>query len=340
MSFCKKDAAEVAFDFGDLIAKSEKMRLVFEMAGQVARRDSTVLLVGESGTGKELLARAIHQNGPRRANPFVPINCGAIPETLIESELFGHLKGSFTGALTDRIGKFEAADGGTAFLDEINELSSDVQVKLLRVIQEREIDKVGYPRPIKINIRIVAASSRNLRSLTEGGRFREDLFYRLSVATVTLPPLRERPEDIPLLAKRFFAKCCGKYTLPPVSLAPGALKILMKYAWPGNVRELENVIECLVVFAKGSVIRPEDLPVEVRNPRPRIHRLNLELPENGITFAEIEEEIFRQALERHGWNQSRAARYLNITRQTLIYRMQKYSIRPPAEKAAKRESRA
>lgn len=334
------DFAETVFRFGNLVARAQKMRHIFELAAQVARRDSTVLLTGESGTGKELLARAIHQNSPRQASPFVTINCGAIPETLIESELFGHLKGSFTGALTDRIGKFEAANGGTAFLDEINELTPSMQVKLLRVIQEREIDKIGHPQPIKVNVRILAASSRNLGNLRENRQFREDLFYRLSVATINLPSLRERKEDIPLLVKHFLAKYCSRYNLPLVSVAPEALKILMEYSWPGNVRELENAAECLVVFAKRKVVKPEDLPAEIREAKPRITKLNLELPEDGITLEEIEKEILLRALEKHGWNRSRAARYLNITRQTLIYRMQKYSIRPSTAQSTRRRAKS
>ena len=195
-----RDFADTAFRFENLIGQARKMRAVFDVATQVARRDSTVLLTGESGTGKELLAKAIHQNSLRAKKPFITINCGAIPESLIESELFGHRKGSFTGALADRVGKFEAANEGTVFLDEIGDLTPSLQIRLLRVIQEREIDKIGYPHPIKVNVRILAATHRNLKALVEDGQFREDLFYRLSVVTVHLPPLRERKEDIPILA--------------------------------------------------------------------------------------------------------------------------------------------
>lgn len=326
-----REFAETGFRFENLIGRSRKMRDLFDLALQVASRDSTVLLTGESGTGKELLAKAIHQNSQRRGKSFVTINCGAIAETLIESELFGHRKGSFTGAVADRAGKFEAASEGTVFLDEISELKSNLQVKLLRVIQEREIDKIGYPHPIKVNVRILAATNRDLRNLVEDGQFREDLFYRLSVITINLPPLRERREDVPLLVEHFLAKYCGRYNLPPVSFSEEALGILLQHNWPGNVRELENVIEHLVVVGKSGVIKPEDLPAEIRQARPRIANVKLELPEDGISLEDVEKEILLQALEKHNWNQTHAAKYLNITRKTLIYRMEKYGILPPSQ---------
>ncbi|MFQ5740807.1 MAG: sigma-54-dependent transcriptional regulator [Acidobacteriota bacterium] len=325
-----RDFADTGFRFESLVGRSRKMRDVFDLALQVARRDSTVLLTGESGTGKELLAKAIHQNSLRRTKPFVTINCGAIPETLIESELFGHRKGSFTGALSDRTGKFEAANEGTVFLDEVSELQPSAQVKLLRVIQEREVDKIGHPHPVKVNVRILAATNRNLRNLIEDGQFRDDLFYRLSVVTINLAPLRERKEDIPLLVEHFLRKYCRRYDLPLVSVEEEAEKVLVQYNWPGNVRELENVIEHLVVLGKGEVIRPEHLPAEIRQAKPRIANVALALPEDGISLEEVEKEILLQALEKHNWNQTRAAKYLNITRKTLIYRMEKYGISSPA----------
>ncbi len=327
-----RDFAETAFRFENLIGNSRKMRDVFEVATQVARRDSTVLLIGESGTGKELMAKAIHQNSLRAKKPFVTINCGAIPENLIESELFGHRKGSFTGALTDRVGKFEAANEGTVFLDEIGDLTTNLQIRLLRVIQEREIDKIGHPHPIKVNVRIIAATHRNLRTMVDDAQFREDLFYRLSVVTITLPPLRERREDIPLLVEHFLKKHCSRYQIPMVALSDEAQDVLAQHNWPGNVRELENVIEHLVVLGKGEVIKPEHLPASLRQAKSRISNISLKLPDEGISLEEVEKEILLQALEKHDWHQTKAARYLNISRKTLIYRMEKYGLIPTNEK--------
>lgn len=329
-----RDFVDTAFRFENIVGASKKMRDIFDVALHVAGRDSTVLLTGESGTGKELLAKAIHQNSLRASKPFITINCGAIPENLIESELFGHRKGSFTGALADHSGKFEAASQGTIFLDEIGELPVNLQVRLLRVIQEREIDKIGFPKPIPINVRIIAATNRDLRTLIEDGQFREDLFYRLSVVTVELPPLRERREDIPLLLQHFLRKHCERYELAIPSLTDDATDLLMRYTWPGNVRELENAIERLVVLGKSDVIRTEDLPTQIRQAKSRVSAINLKLPDEGIDLEEVEKEILIQALERHEWNQTRAARYLNISRKTLIYRMEKFGLTQASDGAA------
>lgn len=330
--------SETAFRFENLVAGSRKMRDVFTLAAQVARRDSTVLVTGESGTGKELIAKAIHQNSLRAAKPFITVNCGAIPENLIESELFGHRKGSFTGALADRIGKFEAANEGTVFLDEIGELPLNLQVRLLRVIQEREIDKIGFPKPVPVNVRIIVATNRNLRTFMEDGQFREDLFYRLSVVTIELPPLRERRDDIPLLLMHFLKKHCARYQLVMPALNDDALDLLTRYDWPGNVRELENVVEHAVVLGTSETIRAEDLPVHIRNTASRVSSIALKLPDEGIDLEEIEKEILLQALEKHRWNQTRAALYLNISRKTLIYRMEKFSLVPPASLRSQAES--
>ncbi len=321
-----RDFADTAFRFENIVGASKKMRDVFDVALQVARRDSTVLLTGESGTGKELLAKAIHQNSLRASKPFITINCGAIPENLIESELFGHRKGSFTGALADHVGKVETANQGTVFLDEIGELPTNLQVRLLRVIQEREIDKIGFPRPVPVNVRIIAATNRDLRARIDDGQFREDLFYRLSVVAIELPPLRERRDDIPLLLQHFLRKHCEHYKLSIPSLTDDAVDLLTRYAWPGNVRELENVIERLVVLGQSNVIHSEQLPLEVRQAKSRVSTINLKLPDEGIDLEEIEREIIVQALERHDWNQTRAARYLNLSRKTLIYRMEKFGL--------------
>jgi two-component system NtrC family response regulator len=261
----------------------------------------------------------------------VTINCGAIPENLIESELFGHRKGSFTGAMTDRVGKFEAGNEGTIFLDEIGDLTQNLQIRLLRVIQEREIDKIGYPHPVKVNVRIIAATHRNLRTMVEDAQFREDLFYRLSVVTINLPPLRERKDDIPLLVGHFLKKHCGRYQIPLVGISDEAIEVLTRHNWPGNVRELENMIEHLVVLGKGDVIKPERLPAEIRETKSRISNISLKLPEEGISLEEVEKEILLQALEKHDWQQTKAARYLNISRKTLIYRMEKYGLVPANE---------
>ncbi len=327
-----REFAGTAFRFENIVGQSRKMRDVLELCARVAGRDSTILLTGESGTGKELLAKAIHQNSLRAGKPFVTVNCGALPEGLAESELFGHRKGSFTGAIADRAGKFEAANEGTIFLDEVGDLSANLQVKLLRVIQEREIDKIGNPQPIKVNVRILAATNRKLKTLVEDGQFREDLFYRLSVVTIDVPPLRERNDDIPLLADYFLKTFRERYHLPQLSLADEALADILRYQWPGNVRQLENVIERLVVLAHGDVIRPEDLPPEVREAESRIAEIDLKLPDDGFDLEQVEKEILLRALEKHGWNQTRAARYLNLTRKTLIYRMEKFGLSAPAGK--------
>jgi len=324
-----REFAGDSFRFESILAQSRRMRSILEIAAQVARRDSTVLLTGESGTGKELLAKAIHQTSLRANKPFVTVNCGALPENLAESELFGHRKGSFTGAIADRAGKFESANEGTIFLDEVGELSLSLQVKLLRVIQEREIDKVGNAHSIKVNVRILAATNRNLKNLVEDGQFREDLYYRLSVVTIDVPPLRDRQEDIPLLAQHFVKQFSDRYAIPGLSITEEALEKLGQYNWPGNVRELQNVIERVSVLARSNKIGIDELPAEVRSSASRIASISLKLPEEGIDLEQIEKEILLQALEKHSWNQSQAARYLNISRKTLIYRMEKFALLPP-----------
>ena len=329
-----RDFAGDSFRFESILAQSRRMRGMLEIAAQVARRDSTVLLTGESGTGKELLAKAIHQNSLRADKPFVTVNCGALPENLAESELFGHRKGSFTGAIADRTGKFEAANEGTIFLDEVGELTLPLQVKLLRVIQEREIDKIGNAHSIKVNVRILAATNRNLKTLVEDGQFREDLYYRLSVVTIDVPPLRERREDVPLLAQHFAKQFSDRYAIPGLFLTDEALEKLAQYNWPGNVRELQNVIERVSVLARTDKIGAEELPPEIRVSLSRIANISLKLPEEGIDLEQVEKEILLQALERHSWNQSQAARYLNISRKTLIYRMEKFALLPPTSESS------
>ncbi len=325
--------AEKTSKFESLIGHSKKMVELFEMAAQVAQRDSTVLITGESGTGKELLAKAIHLNSPRRRGPLVVVNCGAIPENLIESELFGHKKGSFTGAVADKTGKFEAANEGSVFLDEVSELKPGSQVRLLRVIQEREVDKIGETKPIKVDVRIIAATNRNLSNMIEDGSFRDDLYYRLSVVTIQVAPLRDRREDIPLLVEHFLSKFSERYQLPVRHFHPQALETLETYNWPGNVRELENVVKSAVVMSKKEELTPGDLPENIRGQERRIAKIYLEIPDEGINLEDVEKELLLKALEKAEWNQSKAARYLDITRKTLLYRMEKYGLTAPSGSA-------
>jgi len=314
------------FRFESIVGASKKMREVFGVASQVAPKNATALLLGESGTGKELLAKAIHFNSPRKDKPFVAINMAAIPENLIDSELFGHEKGSFTGAHAARTGKFELADGGTLFLDEIGSMKPDLQARLLRVLQERQIEKVGGSRPIDIDVRIIAATNENLEEKIAAGEFREDLFYRLNVVTITLPPLRERVDDIPMLIDRFVEKFSVKFGAPRIRFSDDALRALLQYPWPGNVRELENVIErCAAVSASGAV-SAADLPEKIRRPGGTAGRIFIDLPDDGISLYQIEKAAIERALEKNNFNQSKTARFLQIPRNTLIYRMEKLEI--------------
>jgi len=315
------------FGFESIIGRSKPLLRVLEQAARAARSQATVLIRGETGTGKELLARAIHANSPRRSKPFVTINCGAIPKELMESELFGHVRGSFTGAVAHKLGRAEAADGGTLFLDEIGELPPELQVKLLRLVQEGEIEKVGSPASRKVDVRIIAATHRNLEALIEDGQFREDLYYRISVIPLELPPLRERGEDVAELAEFFFLRCREKHGRPDLILPPALLPCFTAWHWPGNVRELENVIERLVVLAPGPEITVSDLPEHLRGPRRSAGSLEIDIPPQGISLEAVERHLILQALRRADWNQSQAARLLDISRKTLIYRMEKYGLR-------------
>jgi two-component system NtrC family response regulator len=286
-----------------------------------------VLIRGETGTGKELLARGIHYNSRRRDKPFVTINCGAIPRELLESELFGHVKGSFTGAVANKSGRIEMADQGSLFLDEIGEMPLDLQVKLLRLLQEREIEKVGAAAPVKVDVRIIAATHRNLQAMVEDGSFREDLYYRLAVIPIELPPLRERPDDIPELVEAFFERSRQKHGRPDLKLSPALLPYFSAHRWPGNVRELENLVERIVVLARGDEVRLEDLPEHLRRERPALDAISLELPPHGISLEGVERELILRALEKCNWNQTKAAQYLDISRKVLIYRMEKFGLR-------------
>jgi two-component system NtrC family response regulator len=328
-----REVVSERFSFANMIAGSRAMRAVSDTASRVAQTDTTVLLAGESGTGKELLARAIHFNSGRSRGAFVTVNCAAIPEQLLESELFGHRRGSFTGAVADKRGKFEMANGGTVFLDEIGDLAPILQVKLLRVLQEREIDKVGETRPIKVDVRVLAATNRDLEKMIAGGTFREDLYYRLAVVSIRMPPLRERVDDIPLLVDAFVEKHTQRLAHARPAIQKDVYSAFNLYSWPGNIRELENVVERALVLDKDGVIELDDLPDRLRTPAQRIGNVRIELPDEGISLEKVERELILTALEKHDWNQTRAAAYLDVTRSTLLYRMQKYALEreKPAE---------
>lgn len=325
-----REAVSERLAFDNMIGSSAAMGPVLRIAAQAARVDSTVLLLGESGTGKELLAKAIHFNGPRRAAAFVPVNCAAIPVGLLESELFGHRRGAFTGAVTNQRGRVEAAAGGTLFLDEVGDLEPATQVKLLRLLQEKEIEKVGEARPIKVDTRIIAATHRDLKALVKSGDFREDLYYRFSVIPVEIPPLRRRSSDIPLLASFFLDKYARKFG-KELSLERGVHRALEGYPWPGNIRELENLMERLAALHPGGRISEEDLPDSVRNGGVPVGNVVLQIPAEGIDLERVERELIREALERNGWNQTRAAKFLGVTRNTLMYRMQKFGLQRPTQ---------
>jgi two-component system NtrC family response regulator len=322
-----RSAIDRKFGFESIIGKSKNLLSTLENASRAAQADSTVLVRGETGTGKELLAKAIHFNSPRRDRPFIVINCGAIPKELLESELFGHTKGSFTGALANKQGKIEMADQGSLFLDEIGEMPLDLQVKLLRLIQEREIERIGAAAPTKVNVRIIAATHRNLQAMVEDGAFREDLYYRLNVIPLTLPPLRERPDDIPELVAIFFEKFKQRLNRPGLKLPPALLPYFSFHRWPGNVRELENVIERLVVLCPGDEVSVTDLPDFLVRERPAMEAIQLELPPQGISIEAVERELVLRALQRFNWNQTKAAEFLDISRKMLIYRMEKFNLR-------------
>jgi two-component system response regulator HydG len=312
-----------------ILGRSPAMQQLLEMIAMVAPTEATLLISGESGTGKGLIARAIHANGSRSSMPLVEVNCAAIPETLIESELFGHEKGAFTGAVKQRMGRFAQADGGTIFLDEIGELSLPMQVKLLRVLQEKEIQRVGSDRVLTVNVRVIAATNRNLEAMVREESFREDLYYRLNVVRIEAPPLRERAEDIPVLAKHFWETFAEKNRKVVRGMAPKAMDLLLRYPWPGNVRELENVMERAVILLRGDYISEKELPLALQ-------KLSMEecvcepvsgmsLAASGLTLAELEERAILQMLRDTGGNKSETARRLGITRRTLHLKLRKYA---------------
>ena len=311
----------------EIISRSPKMKRVFDMIEKVGKTSSSVLIMGESGTGKELVSRAIQSMGPRSDKPFVAVNCGAVPSELMESELFGHEKGAFTGAVLRKIGKFGYADGGTVFLDEVSTLPMHLQIKLLRFLQEKTFERVGGNIPIKVDIRVIAATNVDLEDSVHKGYFREDLFYRLNVVPIELPPLRDRKEDIPLLVQHFLSKHSKRCNKAIKGITPDAVRALSEYSWPGNVRELENIIERLVVLAReGAIITYEDLPVDMFYPES-------EATEGIKDFREalraFERHYITGVLEKTNWNRIEAARVLNIHRNTLLMKMKTLGIKEP-----------
>ena len=317
-----------------LVGASEPIQQVMEFVLKVADSDSTVMIQGESGTVKELVARMLHFNSFRKDRPLVPVNCGAIPENLLESELFGHEKGAFTGATHSRMGRFELANGGTIFLDEIGEMSLPLQVKLLRVLQEREFERVGGNRTIHVDVRIIAATNQDLDTLVEERRFRKDLFYRLNVIPIVIPPLRERRSDIPLLIDHFLARFNHSKHTTVSGLAPDALQMLTEYDWPGNIRELENMIERLVVLKKQGVLSVEDLPEKIcrRSPGPELKEQFIRFNEDGINLSreveQYEKHLIMEALRKANGVTSRAAQLLHLNRTTLVEKLKRKGVDP------------
>jgi two-component system response regulator AtoC len=312
--------------FEEMVGQSEALARVFKVVDKAAAFDTTVLIEGESGTGKELVARALHRRGPRRDGPFVAVNCGAIPEALLESELFGHKRGAFTDARSDKVGLFETADGGTLFLDEIGELPLGVQVKLLRVLQEGSFRRLGETKDRSSDIRLVAATMKNLKEEVTEGRFREDLFYRLHVLRIEVPPLRERRDDIPLLVDHFLERVNGRLGTQIEGMESGALRRLMSHAWPGNVRELENVVERSVVLAEGTRLTVEDLPDELQDMHPVQQVLSGGDLSVKKAIRRIEEALIRRALDETGGNRTRAAKLLELSHRALLYKMKDYGV--------------
>ncbi|HEX5752334.1 MAG TPA: sigma-54 dependent transcriptional regulator [Archangium sp.] len=318
--------------FHNIIGEAPQLQGIYEVVRRAASTRATVLILGESGTGKELIAQAIHQESQRRDKPFVKVHCAALSESLLESELFGHEKGAFTGAVARKEGRFELADGGTLFLDEIGEISPAVQVKLLRVLQQREFERVGGTQSLKVDVRIVAATHRDLVAEVKAGKFREDLYYRLNVVAVTLPPLRERKSDIPALVSHFLEKYSDAYGKDVRGLAPGTLQAMLSYDWPGNIRELENAIERAVVLAGGNELTTDDLPPVLRGPRPTNSSPSSLIP--GATLAQIEREAILRTLEMVQGSTTRAAEILGISVRKVQYRLKEYGTGATGKPAA------
>jgi two-component system, NtrC family, response regulator PilR len=327
-----KKELKLEYSFQNLVGNSESMHRIYEMVRRVSQTPTNVLVTGESGTGKEMIAKAIHFNGPLKDRPFVTVNCGAIPESLMESEMFGHKKGSFTGAIVDKAGLFEVADGGTLFLDEVGELPLSIQVKLLRAIQERVIRRVGATDDSKVEVRIIAATNRELEEMVKLGTFRQDLFYRLNVINIRSPGLRERTEDIPALANHFLKKYNDRLSKSIGGISAEAMDLLKKYDYPGNVRELENIIERTVALEGGATILPESLPPFVNTPsgRKMASSNEIQVTADGLdldkVMGQIEKELLVKAIHQAGGVKKRAAKLLNITFRSMRYRVEKYNL--------------
>lgn len=311
------------YSFESIVGKSAVMREVFELIRRASPSDSTILINGESGTGKELVAKAIHYNSARAEAPFIKMNCAALPEGLIESELFGHEKGAFTGAIRSTRGRFELADGGTLLLDEISEIPPALQAKLLRVLQEKEFERIGSGQTIRVDVRVIATSNRDLKSEVSNGNFRDDLFYRLNVIPIDLPPLRQRLEDIPLLIDHFLNRFCQKIGLPTKTMSEKAGQILLSYSWPGNVRELENLIERAVVISKNQELKISDFPPEIAAGIPTLGKASMDV---GMSIGEAEKILILKTLKAHGGNKSKAADVLGISARTLRNKLHEYGI--------------
>jgi len=333
-----KSALHKKYRFNNIIGQSKEIQDVLNLVERVADSDSTVLVTGESGTGKELIAKAIHYNSSRSNKPFVPINCGAIPGELLESELFGHVKGAFTGAISNRMGRFEMAEGGTIFLDEIGDMDVNLQVKLLRVIQERQYEPVGSTKTQSTNVRIIAATHRDLEKSVADGLFREDLFYRLNVIPIHIPSLKERRSDIPLLLNHFMDEFGKTKNRQLEGISDEALETLYNYSWPGNIRELENLVERLTILKSKGMISIEDLPPKYRA-ESHLQNQNglIQIPESGMDFNSAvdayENELILKALEKTGWNRNQAALLLRLNRTTLVEKIKKKGLRPPEANA-------
>jgi DNA-binding NtrC family response regulator len=313
----------------EIIGASPEMERVKKMILKVASSSATVLIRGESGTGKEKIARSIHKSSQRSDHVFQAINCAAINENLLESELFGHEKGSFTGAVGEKKGVFEVADKGTLFLDEIGDLNISMQAKILRALQEKEIQRVGGTKPIKVDVRVLAATNRDLEVMVKENRFREDLYYRLNVIPIDVPPLRNRRDDIPVLVDYFIAKHNKAAGREITGLTGAARKLIMNYAWPGNVRQLESAIERAILLCEGNEIDVEDLPLEIRQSGEKVSNFSFKLPPEGISFEDLERSLIIQAMEQSGWNITRAAKLLGLSFRTLQYRLSKFGINRP-----------
>jgi DNA-binding NtrC family response regulator len=324
-----------------IVGQSQEIHYVLDLVTRVADSDATILIQGESGTGKELIARAIHQLSPRKNAPFIAINCGAIPSELLESELFGHVKGAFSGAIANRVGRFEMADGGILFLDEIGDMSPSLQVKILRALQERSFEPVGSTKSVHVNVQVIAATHVNLEKAVTEGQFREDLYYRLNVIPITVPALRERKTDIPILIQHFLKAFSGRRRETIAGFAADAVENLMNYPWPGNIRELENLVERLTIIKGRGLVELKDLPPKYHVKMSTVHTpaiespRTFELPIEGLDFNaavdQFENNLIMKALEKTGWNRNQAAMLLKLNRTTLVEKMKKKGLRPPDE---------